>query len=189
MRGELPNKHHSYTFFVFLFFFLILFPDLSISVNTLSATESLTISSNKTIVSPGGVFELGFFRILGDSWYLGIWYKKISQRTYVWVANRDTPLSNPIGILKISNANLVILDNSDTHVWSTNLTGAVRSSVVAELLDNGNFVLRGSKINESDEFLWQSFDFPTDTLLPQMKLGRDHKRGLNRFVTSWKIGY
>lgn len=105
MRGELPNKHHSYTFFVFLFFFLILFPDLSISVNTLSATESLTISSNKTIVSPGGVFELGFFRILGDSWYLGIWYKKISQRTYVWVANRDTPLSNPIGILKISNAN------------------------------------------------------------------------------------
>nr|ADG01653.1 SRK [Arabidopsis thaliana]ADG01737.1 SRK [Arabidopsis thaliana] len=189
MRGELPNKHHSYTFFVFLFFFLILFPDLSISVNTLSATESLTISNNKTIVSPGGVFELGFFRILGDSWYLGIWYKKISQRTYVWVANRDTPLSNPIGILKISNANLVILDNSDTHVWSTNLTGAVRSSVVAELLDNGNFVLRGSKINESDEFLWQSFDFPTDTLLPQMKLGRDHKRGLNRFVTSWKSSF
>nr|AJP61141.1 SRKp [Arabidopsis halleri] len=188
MRGAVPNIHHSYIFF-FLFFVIVLFPDFSISANTLSATESLTISSNKTIVSPGGVFELGFFRILGDSWYLGIWYKKISQRTYVWVANRDNPLSNPIGILKISNANLVILDNSDISVWTTNLTGAVRSPVVAELLDNGNFVLRDSKINESDEFLWQSFDFPTDTLLPQMKLGRDHKRGLNRFLTSWKSSF
>nr|AIB04258.1 S-locus receptor kinase s-haplotype 1 [Arabidopsis lyrata subsp. petraea] len=189
MRGEVPNKHHSYTFFFVLFFVLVLFPDFSISANTLSVTESLTISSNQTIVSPGGVFELGFFKILGDSWYLGIWYKKIPQRTYVWIANRDNPLSNSIGILKISNANLVILDNSDTPVWSTNLTGAVRSLVVAELLDNGNFVLRNSKTNDLDGFLWQSFDFPTDTLLPQMKLGLDNKRGLNKFITSWKSSF
>nr|ACU29643.1 S-locus receptor kinase 25 [Arabidopsis lyrata] len=189
MRGEVPNKHHSYTFFFVLFFALVLFPDFSISANTLSATESLTISSNKTIVSPGGVFELGFFKILGDSWYLGIWYKNVSEKTYVWVANRDKPLSNSIGILKITNANLVLLNHYDTPVWSTNLTGAVRSPVVAELHDNGNFVLRDSKTNASDRFLWQSFDFPTNTLLPQMKLGWDHKRGLNRFLTCWKNSF
>ncbi|CAN1222108.1 G-type lectin S-receptor-like serine/threonine-protein kinase At4g27290 [Linum grandiflorum] len=34
--------------------------------------------------------------------------------------------------------------------------------------------------------LWQSFDYPTDTLLPYMKLGFDRKTGLNRSVTSWK---
>nr|ABV21213.1 truncated At4g21370 [Arabidopsis thaliana] len=189
MRGELPNKHHSYIFFAFLFFVLVLFPDFSISTNTLSATESLTISSNKTIVSPGGVFELGFFKILGDSWYLGIWYKNVSEKTYVWVANRDNPLSDSIGILKITNSNLVLLNHSDTPVWSTHLTGAVRSLVVAELLDNGNFVLKDSKTNDSDRFLWQSFDFPTNTLLPQMKLGLDHKRRLNRFLTSWKNSF
>nr|AFP33771.1 SRK [Arabidopsis kamchatica subsp. kamchatica] len=189
MRGEVPNKHHSYIFFVFLFFVLVLFPAFSISANTLSATESLTISSNKTIVSPGGVFELGFFKLLGDSWYIGIWYKKIPQRTYVWVANRDNPLSNSIGILKLSNANLVLLNQSNIPVWSTTQTGAVRSLVVAELLDNGNFVLKDSRTNDSDGFLWQSFDFPTDTLLPQMKLGRDLKRGLNKSLSSWKSSF
>ncbi|CAH8275870.1 unnamed protein product [Arabidopsis lyrata] len=190
MRREVPNKHHYYSFsFVFLFFFLILFPDFSISTNTLSATESLTISSNKTIVSLGDVFELGFFTILGDSWYLGIWYKKIPEKTYVWVANRDNPISTSTGILKISNANLVLLNHFDTPVWSTNLTAEVKSPVVAELLDNGNFVLRDSKTNGSDEFLWQSFDFPTDTLLPQMKLGLDHKKRLNKFLRSWKSSF
>lgn len=27
-------------------------------------------------------------------WYLGIWYKKVSKKTYAWAANRDNPLSD-----------------------------------------------------------------------------------------------
>ncbi|EOA18483.1 hypothetical protein CARUB_v10007030mg [Capsella rubella] len=187
MRGEVPNFHYSYTFFVFLLF-LILFPTFSISSNTLLTTESLTISSKKTIVSPGDVFELGFFKPGSSSrWYLGIWYKTISKRTYVWVANRDHPLSSSIGTLRISDNNLVVLDQSETPVWSTNLTGgSVSTPVVAELLDNGNFVLRDSNNNNPDGYLWQSFDFPTDTLLPEMKLGWDLKTGSNRLIRSWK---
>ncbi|KAF3533454.1 hypothetical protein DY000_02037648 [Brassica cretica] len=172
-----------------LFSVLLLFPAFSFSANTLSATESLTISSNKTISSPGNIFELGFFKPSSSSrWYLGIWYKAISKRTYVWVANRDHPLSTSTGTLKISDSNLVVVDGSDTAVWSTNLTGGgdVRSPVVAELLDNGNFVLRDSNNNDPDVVLWQSFDFPTDTLLPEMKLGWDLKTGFNRFLRSWK---
>ncbi|CAE5963040.1 unnamed protein product [Arabidopsis arenosa] len=147
-------------------------------------TESLTISSNKTIISPSQIFELGFFNLASSSrWYLGIWYKIISIRTYVWVANRDNPLSNSNGTLKISENNLVIFDQSDRPVWSTNITGGdVRSPVVAELLDNGNFLLRDS----NNRLLWQSFDFPTDTLLEEMKLGWDHKNGFNRILRSWK---
>ncbi|CAE5959568.1 unnamed protein product [Arabidopsis arenosa] len=49
-------------------------------------------------------------------------------------------LSKSIGTLKISYANIVLLDHYDTPVWSTNLTRMVKSPVVAELLDNGNFV-------------------------------------------------
>ncbi|XP_024005112.1 receptor-like serine/threonine-protein kinase SD1-8 [Eutrema salsugineum] len=183
MRG-VPNYHHSYSFFFSVFSVLFLFPAFSFSANTLSATESLTISSNETIISPGNIFELGFFKPSSNSrWYLGIWYKAISKRTYVWVANRDNPLSNSIGTLKISDNNLVVLDQFDTPVWLTNLTGGdVRSPVFVELLDNGNFVLRDS----SNRVLWQSFDFPTDTLLPEMKLGWDLKTGYNRFLRSWK---
>ncbi|XP_013591327.1 PREDICTED: receptor-like serine/threonine-protein kinase SD1-6 [Brassica oleracea var. oleracea] len=182
MRSHVPNYHHPYTF-VFVF---ILFPALGAYANTLSPTETLTISNNKTIVSRNETFELGFFTPGSSSrWYLGIWYKKIPTRTYVWVANRDNPLSRPNGSLKISDDNnLVIYDHSDTPVWSTNLTvGASRSPVVAELLDNGNFVLHS---NDPEGYLWQSFDFPTDTLLPDMKLGWDKKTGLDRVLRSWK---
>ncbi|KAL0806922.1 hypothetical protein Bca101_099414 [Brassica carinata] len=182
MRSHVPNYHHPYTF-VFVF---ILFPALGAYANTLSPTETLTISNNKTIVSRNETFELGFFTPGSSSrWYLGIWYKKIPTRTYVWVANRDNPLSRPNGSLKISDDNnLAIYDHSDTPVWSTNLTvGASRSPVVAELLDNGNFVLHS---NDPEGYLWQSFDFPTDTLLPDMKLGWDKKTGLDRVLRSWK---
>nr|AID21658.1 SRKp [Arabidopsis lyrata] len=195
MRGVVLNYHHSHNFFLFVFGVSILFRHaFSINVNTLSSTESLTISSNRTIVSLGDDFELGFFKPAaslrnGDHWYLGIWYKTISVRTYVWVANRNHPISSSAGTLKISGINLVLLNQSNITVWSTNLTGAVRSPVVAELLSNGNFVLRDSKPNEQDRLLWQSFDYPTDTLLPHMKLGLDLKTGNNRFITSWKNSY
>nr|SSC84616.1 At421370-like [Capsella grandiflora] len=144
--------------------------------------------SKQTIVSPDDDFELGFFKTRSSSlWYLGIWYKKVPDRTYVWVANRDNPLSNPLGTLKISGNNLALLDHSNKPVWSTNLTrGNMRSPVVAELLANGNFVLRYTNNNDPSGFLWQSFDFPTDTLLPEMKLGCNLKTGHNKFLRSWR---
>ncbi|KAF3519793.1 hypothetical protein DY000_02063145 [Brassica cretica] len=190
MKGVRNIYHHSYTSILLVFVVMILFhPAFSIYINTLSSADSLTISSNRTLVSPGNIFELGFFRTNSSSrWYLGIWYKQLSERTYVWVANRDNPLSNSIGTLKISDMNLLLLDHSNKSVWSTNLTrGNERSSlVVAELLANGNFVMRDSNNNNAGGFLWQSFDYPTDTLLPEMKLGYDLKKGLNRFLTSWR---
>jgi hypothetical protein len=54
---------------------------------------------------------------------------------------------------------------------------------MAKLLDTGNFVLfeKGSQ-----RFLWEGFDYPTNTMLPFMKLGLNRRSGLNRFLTSWK---
>ncbi|KAJ0240564.1 Bulb-type lectin domain-containing protein [Hirschfeldia incana] len=188
MKGAQSTCHHSYTLSFLLILILKFYHTLSIDANTLSSTESLTISSNRTLVSPGGVFELGFFKPSAlPRWYVGIWYKEISDKTYAWVANRDDPLSNPIGTLKISGNNLVLLGHSDNSVlWSTNLArGNDSSLVVAELLPNGNFVMRYSN-NSPSGFLWQSFDFPTDTLLPEMKLGYNRKTGRSRFLTSWR---
>ncbi|XP_065624680.1 G-type lectin S-receptor-like serine/threonine-protein kinase At1g11410 [Quercus suber] len=54
---------------------------------------------------------------------------------------------------------------------------------MAKLLDIGNLVLVQQ---DSQRVTWQSFDYPTNTMLPFMKLGLDWQTGLNRFLTSWK---
>lgn len=183
---------------IFFFSFLILFGFVSsIFDNTLSTTDFLTPSGNRTIVSRNKMFELDFFKLAlknGDDgrWYLGMWYKAISKRDYVWVANRDNPLPDSSGTLQISNTNLVLQGQFGTPVWSTNMTfrspRPTQSPVVAELHDNGNFVLRYSTNdnNNPDDFLWQSFDYPTDTLIAEMKLGWDKTTNLKRKLTSWK---
>ncbi|GKB55862.1 G-type lectin S-receptor-like serine/threonine-protein kinase, partial [Tanacetum coccineum] len=54
--------------------------------------------------------------------------------------------------------------------------------VTATLEDNGNLRL----INGIDKkVLWQSFDYPTNVLLPGMKLGYDITTGQNWTLTSW----
>ncbi|GLJ15636.1 hypothetical protein SUGI_0257200 [Cryptomeria japonica] len=77
--------------------------------DTLSLGASLT--GNQTIISKNGTFELGFFSPNGSKWYIGIWYAKIPEKTYVWVANRETPARNRSGVMKLSReGNLVLFD-------------------------------------------------------------------------------
>lgn len=70
----------------------------------------------KTLISANGTFEVGFFRPIGNSRgrYLGMWYRNLSPLTVVWVANRETPLRNNSGILKLNaNGLLVILNGAN----------------------------------------------------------------------------
>ncbi|KAI3495256.1 hypothetical protein L1887_37504 [Cichorium endivia] len=168
----------------FIFVFSIFYPFLSLAVDTITPTQPLTI--NQTLVSSGEVFELGFFNTSNGNLYIGIWYKQIQQKTYVWVANRDTPITSSSGKLTIvDNGKMVLVDKAETAVWSSNQSTVV-TNTVAQLLDNGNFVLRQENDENPENYIWQSFDYPTDTLLPEMKLGWDRKSGLNRFLRSWK---
>ncbi|VVA33926.1 PREDICTED: receptor [Prunus dulcis] len=168
---------------------LLTFIPLATSKDTLSSTQSL--QNNQTLVSSGGVFELGLFKPSATSgWYLGIWYKNIQEKTVVWVANRDNPISNSSSAtLKIGDhGNLVLLDGENGNItWSSNETQAMNP--IVQLLDSGNLVLRDGNLNRNgpkDQFLWQSFDYPTDTLLPDMKLGWNLSSSLDRYITSWK---
>ncbi|KAK9938309.1 hypothetical protein M0R45_015056 [Rubus argutus] len=160
-----------------------------------SAADTLTSSQNitdgKSLVSPGGVFELGFFSPgISKSRYLGIWYKNIPVKTVVWVANRGTPINDSSGHLLISTTagSLVLLNKNKTVFWSSNSTKQTQNiSPVLQLLDTGNLILRDEKEGaNSESYLWQSFDYPSDTLLPGMKLGWDLRTGLNRRLTAWK---
>ncbi|PHT77181.1 G-type lectin S-receptor-like serine/threonine-protein kinase [Capsicum annuum] len=156
-------------------------------VNTITTTQY--IKDGDTIVSSDGTFELGFFSP-GDTStnrYVGIWYKKTSVTTPVWVANRLVPLTDKSGVLKVIETGVVVLVNvTNATVWSTNSSRVSVQNPVAQLLDTGNFVVRDANDPNPENFLWQSFDYPSDTLLAGMKLGTDLATGLERYLTSWR---
>ncbi|XP_042948000.1 G-type lectin S-receptor-like serine/threonine-protein kinase At4g27290 isoform X2 [Carya illinoinensis] len=171
----------TYFFLSSLLFSLL---ETSNSLDTLPSNQS--IRDGDTLVSAGGTFEMGFFSPgSSKSRYVGIWYA-ISSGTVVWVANRDTPLNDHSGVLTITDEGVLALLNSTNNVvWSTNISRTAENPV-AQLLDTGNLVVKDGNVDDPERFLWQSFDYPCDTLLPKMKIGRDLVTGLDRIMSSWK---
>ncbi|KAF6156818.1 hypothetical protein GIB67_017352 [Kingdonia uniflora] len=171
-------------FLVFSFTLLSLSCEQSSFATLIITPAQLLRDDGNTIVSENGKFALGFFSpVDSTNRYIGIWYKRIPIQTVVWVANRNSPLNDSSGVFKIEvDGNLVLLNGGKSIVWSSNSSKS-GENLVAELLDSGNLVI---KDGNSISYLWQSFDYPSDTLLPGMKLGWDLKKGLNRYLSAWK---
>ncbi|XP_075666810.1 G-type lectin S-receptor-like serine/threonine-protein kinase RKS1 isoform X2 [Castanea sativa] len=162
---------------------IMLFFPFCTSVDTLTPDQS--IKDGQSLISNKNNFALGFFSPGNSSYqYLGIWFVKVAKQTIVWVANRNDPIIDSSGVLSINpNGNLVLHDSSKRLLWSTNVSLQGTTSSVAQLQDSGNLVLVQGN---NEKFIWQSFDHPTDTLLPGMRLGLNPITGLDRFLTSWK---
>ncbi|XP_037468724.1 G-type lectin S-receptor-like serine/threonine-protein kinase At2g19130 [Triticum dicoccoides] len=155
------------------------------------------LQGNDTLASAQGKFELGLFSPAGSSdgrFYLGVWYKNIPGQTVVWVGNRATPLSGVASAeLRVSadDGNLELVgptfaSGSPVIVWSSNLSSSSSpgSNNTAEIRDNGNLVLLDG--SNSSNVLWQSFDHPTDTLVPDAWLGENKLTGEYQVLTSWR---
>ncbi|KAJ4729941.1 S-locus lectin protein kinase family protein [Melia azedarach] len=151
-----------------------------------SARDTITINSllndGETLVSAGERFELGFFSPTESSAdinrYVGIWYYKSNPRIFVWVANRDKPITDYSrqAVLAIGDGNLKLLDKTGAPYFYTEVESSSSPYRVAKLMDSGNLVLRD---NQSATNLWESFKHPTDTFLAGMKLDD------NLWLTSW----
>ncbi|XP_044436042.1 G-type lectin S-receptor-like serine/threonine-protein kinase At2g19130 [Triticum aestivum] len=195
-----------------LLFHTTLWPSFFVAANndTLMAGQVLAVGGR--IASRNAKFALGFFQFQPAStiskssynttspipslWYLGIWFNKIPVCTYVWVANRDQPIADPIinqTRFKISSdGNLVIVNhaaNNESIVWSTrvvnNRTHLSRNNTsTTVLLNSGNLALKESP--SSDLPVWQSFDYPTDVILPGAKFGRNKVTGFSHQAISMK---
>ncbi|KAG6642652.1 hypothetical protein I3843_09G149900 [Carya illinoinensis] len=155
-----------------------------VSLDTITPDEPL--ADGDILISNRETFALGFFSPANSRRrYVGIWYNKVQEKTVVWVANRDDPLNGTAGILSIDgHGNLVLTEaNRSITIWSTSASVVSVNHSMARLLDTGNLVLVHPK---TQSLIWQSFDFPTDTLLSFMKFGLDRRTGLKRFLTSWK---
>ncbi|GKC58416.1 G-type lectin S-receptor-like serine/threonine-protein kinase CES101 isoform X1 [Tanacetum coccineum] len=152
------------------------------------------------LLSPNKVFILKFFGFgISISPYLGIFYSDIDDDEHnyrylyefhkmaVWVANRNNPIPDIDGSLKIDvHGKLSILSSGNTVLDLFSPTLVTRNASVT-LLDSGNLVLQELYQDGSvKQVLWQSFDYPTDTLLPGMKLGINLKTGHRWSLTSWR---
>ncbi|KAL1363260.1 hypothetical protein AAHE18_03G137200 [Arachis hypogaea] len=165
-----------------IWFFLVSCVRTSTSTDRLGTGQSMR--DGESLVSVDGSFELGFFSPKSStSRYLGVWYRDASRNpTVVWVANRERPLQSTSGLLKFSDKGILqLLNDANTSiVWSSNISSSLQASnnLIAQLLDSGNLVvkyqhamLHSQQDAAEDFFLWQSFDYPSDTLMPGMKLG------------------
>ncbi|KAK2408534.1 receptor serine/threonine-protein kinase SD1-7 [Trifolium repens] len=144
-----------------------------------------SVRSSDTFLSNGGNYELGFFtrkRENSTKYYVGIWSKKVPHDKIVWVANRDYSLQTSSAFLTIQpdDGNIVIIDGPVTYDVSRVANKNISTYVT--LLETGNLVLMS---NSNQEILWQSFNYPTDTLLPGMNIGHDIDTGYTWSLRSW----
>ncbi|PWA59864.1 EGF-like domain-containing protein [Artemisia annua] len=157
----------------------------SLSADTLKPNQ--TFVEGFTLISSNQRFEFGFFRPGNGSGglYLGTWYHNLPL-TVVWVANRNNPIRDSFGQVALDEKGVLFLFNrSMGAVWSTDKIPTMGSfTPVLQLLDTGNLVIRDDGGNRT--IFWESFDFPADTLLPNLKLGWNLDGGLNRIIRSWK---
>ncbi|KAJ0897081.1 putative protein kinase RLK-Pelle-DLSV family [Helianthus annuus] len=152
------------------------------SLDTIAVNKN--IIDGETIVSEEEKFELGFFSPGSSKHrYLGIWFKNTSPRGVVWVANREIPLINTLGMVKLDNRGILsIVNGAGKAIWSSNsFVSLTHVNPIAQLLDSGNLVIK-----YENSVIWQSFDYPGDTFISGMKLGKNFITGKELYLTSWR---
>lgn len=153
---------------------ILLFPitvvrGLSGQQQRLKQGSSLSVENlNNLLVSPKGTFSSGFYKVGNNAYCFSIWFTNSFDKTVVWIANRDNPVNGKNSRLTIhGNGNLALTDGDGSTVWSTNTF--LESGEEVRLLETGNLVLT----NKAGRIIWESFKFPTDTLLALQPLTKN----------------
>lgn len=118
------------------------------------------------LVSENGVFEFGFLEKDGE-FVVGIRYKLGPKYANlpVWTVGGGVRVSVNSTFKLSLDGRLILFENTrNSIIWSTDTSNLNVETV--NLLNNGNLVLMGSQ----SKVIWQSFDRPTNTLLPGQTL-------------------
>ncbi|XP_037419722.1 G-type lectin S-receptor-like serine/threonine-protein kinase SD2-5 [Triticum dicoccoides] len=162
---------------------LLQYPAINLSGNS-SARLFLQSRSSDTLASFGFYSTDGsvFILCVMMSYYGGYGDSIIGHPQVIWSANRNFPVGRD-DILSFTGAGQLILQNNvGTFVWSTPTKDA---SVVGMRLDgSGNLVL----FDQNNVSVWESFDYPTDTLVIGQLLCVGANLTANDSFTSWASG-
>nr|GMC67931.1 G-type lectin S-receptor-like serine/threonine-protein kinase LECRK3 [Ipomoea batatas] len=134
--------------------------------NNISLGSSLTPTGKSSWVSPNGHFAFGFYQQGSSGYAVGIFVAAIPERTPVWTANRDTnPIFPSNSTLVLKSDGRLVVEVGQGQGQDIDIIDNGLPITLASMLDSGNFV-----VYSSDGIMWQSFDNPTNTLLPGQSL-------------------
>ncbi|KAK2411652.1 G-type lectin S-receptor serine/threonine-protein kinase LECRK1 [Trifolium repens] len=153
-----------------LFFFMVITIKATNTTNEKHDSSIIGLGSllyptggNTSWPSSSGHFSFGFYP-QGSDFAVGIWLVSPSENTttVVWTANRDAPPVTSKSILNLTDQGLLLQNRKgDLHRDIDSRDSDSKSVYMASMLDSGNFVL----YDEHSNVIWQSFDYPTDTII------------------------
>ncbi|KAL8495923.1 hypothetical protein ACS0TY_019877 [Phlomoides rotata] len=147
---------------------------------------SLDAGRNSGWLSPSGDFAFGFQLLPPspfhnqDRYLLAIWYNKIPEVTIVWSKN-SYPVPEGSRIQLTEQGQHILSDSRGKEIWRAGIGN--RASTGAAMLDSGNFVLRNG-----DDSIWESFSYPSDTMLPGQKLSMEGNLTARQSETDYTDG-
>ncbi|KAK9063886.1 hypothetical protein SSX86_017758 [Deinandra increscens subsp. villosa] len=168
--------------------------------NTESAPHSVAFSDGSTVRaillrgSFGPKFACGFYcNGTCDSYLFAVFIVQTNSGSGivmptlgfpqpVWSANRNHPVKLGAKLTLKADGDLVLEDADGSRVWSTNTAGKKVSGM--QITDTGNLVLFDAR----NVIVWQSFDHPTDSLVPGQKLIEGQKLVASVSSTNWRKG-
>ncbi|KAL6845313.1 hypothetical protein ACP4OV_024808 [Aristida adscensionis] len=138
--------------------------------HTLSTGASLAVEDHARpfLVSPDGTFSCGFRNAGENAFSFSVWYTDAADRAAVWTANPRAPVNGRGSAISFRrDGGLALADTNGTTVWESKTRGG---GLTLSLLDTGNLVIADSAAAAGARPSWQSFDWPTDTLVPSQPL-------------------
>lgn len=152
---------------ILLLWILIGFLLLSVACSKIPLGSRLS-GGNSYWASANGNFAIGFFKYCGQ-YSVGIKFNSSSipdcEQTVVWLAGASRRVGGNSYFELTEQGELVLFDSASRQiVWTSNTSNADVESAV--LRNDGNFILLDQKAN----VVWQSFSYPSDTLLPGQNL-------------------
>uniref|UniRef100_A0A0D3HHT7 Receptor-like serine/threonine-protein kinase n=1 Tax=Oryza barthii TaxID=65489 RepID=A0A0D3HHT7_9ORYZ len=137
--------------------------------DSLPRGASIAVEDHATdvLLSPDGTFAAGLYGVSPTVFTFSVWFARAAGRTVVWSANRARPVHSKRSRLKLSGRRgaLVLTDYDGEVVWNSTVSASA-TAARARLHDSGNLAIEDG----SGNVLWQSFDHPTDTLLPTQRI-------------------
>ncbi|OMO72457.1 S-locus glycoprotein [Corchorus olitorius] len=145
--------------FVFILLLSNLSPSLSQKTQFSSSDFPWLPTQNKILLSRNKVFAAGFKQIRSsrNQYTFSVWYYNIARNnTLVWSAKTSSGIDGSSSLVITNTRQLRLINSANQTLWSTGNS----NSTGLELKNEGNLVFGN----------WQSFDFPTDTILPNQEM-------------------